>query len=482
MARCVDAEQLLQEHVWIQRIGFAQLEQQKVSETRVKDAQIEAAAARHQADTEELEAKAAETMASEAFFAGTATAAKRERGEAELAEAKSRVMQATLQLELEGAAARLQGGKARAARAEEINANSRLQDSDPQSTSAERALVELTKAKAVVVQETHSADAAATRAALARSELTAVQAAARALGESREMQESRDLVSEAESALELAKRQADSTAVSSAHANLNVALTEANREEREAVIANAVAAVARAQVEADRAAMFAREEEEEAQAASELVKARQAVLANAQMEGEAGHFFSNATGITEASKALTHAHEEHEREVSEAENAATKAADAKAKAKAELEAAEMIMEQMEARAAATAEVSTITKKHMKCYSLVAAISLIAIVVFLTFGASIVAFTLSNRVIDNDKMMVSSQCLAAWQDKRHRLAGAMPEPQLHAAGFKIACERFTRHSRANISSDRDDRTLHTIPCRRHCQWILASCGNGDCQLW
>ena len=443
-ARLVDVDQLLLKHPWVLKVGYQYIQQHATAATRVDEAQEEAAAAEDQANTQWLEAEAAEarTVRAKAALetarntgdAATMLSAEDElneavassetkQGEAQLAQAKAAVMQAKLQVEKEEGEAELEQQQARTARNAAVRAEGAPSDDDTETwgsttdddieTWAESpdlprpltcedvpaALCE-TENRIMAQRERDELLLAEAEVALARSQLEAEETAAAALKEKLELASAKQQVAAAELALEAAQEQNDSALMEKAKHDVLLAKAVAENEEREALMAGAIAAVEAAELRAEQAAFQVVVENADVQVADDLVRKREQELSIAKMQGK--------TAATErALHALNDAQAAAAKERSDAQAAAIVALDTTKQTEEEIQAAESKMEEIELRAAVNAELSTKAEKHVVWFSTGAALLLISTVFLISFGTSSIIYMLANRVIDNDKLLVTS---------------------------------------------------------------------------
>ena len=394
----------------------------------VAEAEAEADDAWHQADLKQLEADTAVNIMvraetsllaakedgelgaitiAEQVLADAKASAKIQRQEAELATAKATTMQARMHAKVEEAEARIEEKEAQDAEIAMVSAKTRLEDAITEGPgrrmSEQRKLEEaLKEAKSAAVRTRNEATIAEADAELARSELDANEAAACALKENSELQVAEKMVADAEAALATALEQEDEEFCSQAKKDLAKANAALEKQEGETQVADAIAAVARAEVVADKAAARALGEQLQAQAAEDFVKQAHAALAASQLE-------ANTSDIQKATEALDDARAAAEKERSEADDASTKAAEAGVLAAHTTEAAMAVLDQVEARAAENASVSMTANKHLRWYRLGAGLILVMTIFFVGLGAWFGIYTLAGRVIDNDKMMVIAVC-------------------------------------------------------------------------
>ena len=222
--------------------------------------------------------------------------------------------------------------------------------------------------------------------ALARSQLESEETAAAALREKLELQSAKQQVTAAELALEAAQEN-NSALMEKAKNDVLLAKAVAENKEREGLMAGAIAAVEAAELRAE-------------QAADDLVKKREQELSVAKMQGDTAATERALHALKDGQAAVT-------KERSDAQAAAIVALDTTKQTEEELQAAESKMEEIELRAAVNAELSTKAEKHVGWFSTGAAVLLVSTVFLISFGTSSIIYMLANRVIDNDKLMVTS---------------------------------------------------------------------------
>ena len=421
----VDADLLLFEHAWIEKIGITHIQNKNVqTKSGLSTAVAEAEIAMKEAALEEAKANRATKMVEELQSAllvemkngdpssiSLATTrlskaeaeAQRARLDARLAEADATTMEAWMQAAIAEKDYEVEEKNARAAEIAVRKAEIALTEAqwDGDELAIEMMQKILISAQEVAQKERDEAQVAEAVVRSKQVEAGIGRAVAHVEIERAQAKAANKRLAAATTALEFATKHGDCAALKQAEEEFVSAQAAAERESGEAKVAEAAVKVVNAEILADQAEKDALEEKADVHAAEAAVWRAESELTDAQRGGD-------PAAVAKANAALASAIANVKKERMEAAEAMEEWKAAESDLEDMEEEAQEVMDEVETRAAANTELSVDQEKSLNRYSLIAAIVIILAVFVIAFGASASIHTMANRVIDNDIMLAECQ--------------------------------------------------------------------------